>query len=310
VALRARPEIPRAQRLSRGARREKEQGMCDCGPSYSGRRRHDGAFLDRLAGGLVRAMDHALDADDLARRDGLLQRLDPRIKLAGLLTLIVVAVFVKSLMVLGGLFLVAVALALPSHVALSRLARQIWLKVLAFTVLIALPAVFLVPGTVIARVPVLLWPVTLQGLRSATFLIGRAETAATYALLLILCTPWPHVLKALRIFRAPVVLVAILGMTHRYIFVFLESASQMFTARRSRMVGPLSPRDRRRVATATAGVLLDKALRLSADVQLAMFARGYRGEVRLIDDFQTTPIDWLALAGFAAVASAALWLQA
>jgi len=284
--------------------------MCDCGPSYSARRRHDGAFLDRLARGLARAMDHALDADDLARRDGLLQRLDPRVKLAGLLTLIVVAVFVKSLAVLGSLFLVAVALALPSQVSLPRLAKQVWLKVFAFTVLIALPAVFLVPGTVVARLPVLLWPVTLQGLRSAAFLLGRAETAATFALLLILCTPWPHVLKALRVFRAPIVLVAILGMTHRYIFVLLESAAQMFASRRSRMVGPLSPRDRRRVATATAGVLLDKALLLSTDVQLAMAARGYRGEVRLIDDFHATPVDWLALAGFAAVASAALWLQA
>jgi cobalt ECF transporter T component CbiQ len=284
--------------------------MCDCGPSYSARRRHDGAFLDRLARGLARAMDHALDADDLARRDGLLQRLDPRVKLAGLLTLIVVAVFVKSLVVLGSLFLVAVALALPSQVSLPRLAKQVWLKVFAFTVLIALPAVFLVPGTVVARLPVLLWPVTLQGLRSAAFLLGRAETAATFALLLILCTPWPHVLKALRVFRAPIVLVAILGMTHRYIFVLLESAAQMFASRRSRMVGPLSPRDRRRVATATAGVLLDKALLLSTDVQLAMAARGYRGEVRLIDDFHATPVDWLALAGFAAVASAALWLQA
>ena len=166
------------------------------------------------------------------------------------------------------------------------------------------------PGTVVARLPVLLWPVTLQGVRSATFLLGRAETAATFALLLILTTPWPHVLKALRVFRAPIVLVAILGMTHRYIFVFLESASRMFEARRSRMVGPLSPRDRRRVATATAGALLDKALHLSTDVQSAMVSRGYRGEVRLIDDFHTTPIDWLALAGFAAIAAAALWLQA
>ena len=107
--------------------------------------------------------------------------------------MIVLAVFVKSLAVLTGLFLVAVALALPSQVTLSRLARQIWLKVLAFTILIALPAIFLVPGTVVARLPVLLWPVTLQGVRSAIFLLGRAETAATFALLLILCTPWPHV---------------------------------------------------------------------------------------------------------------------
>ena len=71
----------------------------------------------------------------------------------------------------------------------------------------------------------------------------------------------------------------------------------MFASRRSRMVGPLSPRDRRRVATATAGVLLDKALHLSTDVQSAMVSRGYRGEVRLIDDFHTTPIDWTGAGG-------------
>ena len=72
----------------------------------------------------------------------------------------------------------------------------------------------------------------------------------------------------------------------------------------------VAARNRRRVATATAGALLDKALHLSTDVQSAMVSRGYRGEVRLIDDFHTTPIDGLALAGFAAIAAAALWLQA
>jgi cobalt/nickel transport system permease protein len=272
--------------------------------------RHGGNFLDRLADGVFHAMQHALDADDISRRGGLLQSLDPRVKLAGLLSLIVVAVAVKSLAVLGGLFLVGVGLALASQVSLSRLVKQIWLGVFAFTGLIALPAVFLVPGSIVARLPVLDWTVSLQGIRSAAFLVGRCETAATFALLLILCTPWPHVLKALRIFRVPIVLVVIFGMTHRYIFVFLEAARQMFEARRSRMVGALSPRDRRRVATAAAGTLLDKALHLSTEVHLAMISRGYRGEVRLIDDFRTKAIDWLALAGFAAIAALALWPQA
>ncbi len=76
------------------------------------------------------------------------------------------------------------------------------------------------------------------------------------------------------------------------------------------MIGPLSPRDRRRLATASAGVLLDKALDMSTEVHLAMISRGYRGEVHLLDDFRTRPIDWMALAGFAGVAAAALWLQA
>ncbi len=274
-----------------------------------GARRRD-AFLDRLADGIVRAMAHALAADSLARRDGFLQRLDPRFKLAGLLALIVVAVEVKTLMALAGLFLLGVALALPSRVPLSRLAKQVWLSVLVFTGLIALPAVFLVPGEIVGRVPLLHWPLTLQGLRSGAFLLGRSETTATYALLLILCTPWPHVLKALRVYRVPIVVVVILGMTHRYIFVFLETAAQMIEARRSRMVGALSPERRRQVATGIAGAMLGKALQLSGDVHLAMISRGYRGEVRLIDDFCAKPLDWLALSGAGAIAFAALWLRA
>ena len=272
--------------------------------------RHRGSLLDRLAHGIAHALAHALDADDLARRDGFLQKLDPRVKLGIAVGLIVVAVVVKSLAVLGGLFLLAVALALTSGIGLARLARQVWIGVLAFTGLIALPAIFVVPGEALVTLPLLGWPVTLPGLRSAGFLIGRAETTATYALLLILSTPWAHLLKAMRAYRLPLVIVVILGMTYRYVIVLLQTAAQMFEARRSRMVGRLSPGDGRRLTTATAGALLGKALDMSTEVHLAMISRGYRGEPRLIDDFRVTAIDWAAAAGFIVVSSLALWMQA
>jgi cobalt/nickel transport system permease protein len=277
-----------------------------------GHRHRGGNFIERLLRGLLEAMEHAVEAEGLAARAGLLQRLDPRIKTLGLLALIVTAVLVKSLLALAGLFGVAILLALRSQVSLARLAGQVWLGVLLFTGLIAAPALFLVPGEPLAQVPVLDWPITWQGLRSAAFLIGRAETAATYALLVILTTPWPHVLKALRSLGVPVVLVAILGMTHRYIFLLLASAVDLLEAQRSRLVGPLSGRERRRLAAASAAVLLDQTLRLSSEVHLAMIARGYRGEVHLLDDFRIRPSDWLALAGILVLIAAALvpqWLR-
>ncbi len=250
-------------------------------------------------------MDHAADAEQLAARPGLLQRLDPRIKTLGLLCLLVTAVFVKSLIALAGLFVFATALALVSRISLGRLAGQVWIGVLLFTGVLALPAIFVVPGDVVAVVPFLDWSITRQGLRGAAFLIGRAETAATFALLMILTTPWPHVLKALRSLGVPLVLVAILGMTHRYIFVLLASAVQMFEARRSRVMGPLSGPERRRMAMASVVVLLEKSLELSSEVHLAMVARGYRGEIFLLDDFRARAWDWVALAGFLAVAAVA-----
>lgn len=271
-------------------------------------RRRSRRLGDRLAEGVLHAIGRARDAEDLACRDGLLQRRDPRIKVGGFALLIVATVSTPSLVALGGLFLFAVALALLSRIALARLLKQVWLGVLGFTGLVALPAIVLVPGEAIAQVPLLAWPITLQGLRSAAFLLGRGETAATFAALLVLSTPWPHVLKALRAYRAPVVLVAILGMTHRYVFLLQEVAVQMVEARRSRTVGALCARDRRRMAGATAGVLFAKALHLSTEVHLAMISRGYRGEVFLLDDFHATPRDWAALAVSGAVAAAAVWL--
>ncbi len=274
-----------------------------------GHRHGRGDFLERLLRGLLDAMDHAVDAEHCAARPGMLQRLDPRIKTLGLLLLVVTAVFVKSLMALAGLFAFATALALASQITLRRLAGQVWTSVLLFTGVLAVPAIFLVPGDGIATVPFVDWTITQQGLRGAAFLIGRAETAATFALLSILTTPWPQVLKALRSLGVPLVLVAILGMTHRYIFVLLETSVQLFEAKRSRVMGPLPGPERRRMAVASVVVLLEKSLYLATEVHLAMIARGYRGEVRLLDEFRTRAWDWLALAGVLVVAAIAIGWQ-
>jgi energy-coupling factor transporter transmembrane protein EcfT len=133
------------------------------------------------------------------------------------------------------------------------------------------------------------------------------ETAATLTLLLVFTTPWNHVLKALRIFRVPVVFVVILGMTCRYILLMLETAHDMLESRRSRTVGALTGPERRRMTVSTAGVLLSRTSQLSGDVYLAMQSRGFRGEVYVLDDFRMSPLDWSAVAAFVALAGWAIW---
>jgi cobalt ECF transporter T component CbiQ len=271
-------------------------------------RKRRAAFVERTIGSLAGVMERALLAEELAKADGLLQRLDPRVKVVGLLLLIVAAALARNLIVLAGLFGVALLLALLSRVPLRTLAGRVWIGALIFTGMIAFPAIFITPGAPVARVPLLHWPITAQGLRSAAYLIGRVETAATLSLLLILCTPWTHVLKALRVLRVPVIFVVILGMTYRYIFLLLETGRDMFESRQSRMVGVLEAPERRRLAAASVGVLLGKSFALSNDVYLAMQSRGFRGEVYTLDDFRMTPRDWAALLIFSAVAALAIWL--
>jgi cobalt ECF transporter T component CbiQ len=264
-------------------------------------------FLERTLSSFVKAMERALYAEELARARGLLQLLDPRVKVIGILALIVAAATAHKLWVIGAVFATALILALASRVSPLVLGKRVWLPVLLFTGIIALPAPFVTPGREVWRLPGLGWPLTAQGLRSACYLVTRVETAATLSVLLILCTPWTRVLKALRVLHMPVVLVVILGMAYRYIFLLLEGARDMLESRRSRMVGNLAGPERRRLAAASVGVLMSKTLQLSNDVYSAMLSRGYGGEVYVLEDFRAATLDWIMLGVFVALAAGAFY---
>lgn len=75
------------------------------------------------------------------------------------------------------------------------------------------------------------------------------------------------------------------------------------------MVGSLNVAERRRLVTASAGVLMTKSFQLSNEVYLAMRSRGYRGEVYTLDDFKMKPLDWFMLVVFIALAALAFWLR-
>jgi cobalt/nickel transport system permease protein len=262
-------------------------------------------FIERTLQSLIRASEYTASAEQGAAARGALQGIDPRVKVAGLLGLVLAAAAARRLPVIVALFAAALGLALFSRVSFGKLGRWIWAPVMFFTGAIALPAIFLTPGDSWRSLGSV--TITMQGLRSAAFLTARAETTATFCALLVLTTPWALVLKALRVFKCPVVLVAILGMTYRYIFVMLETALDMFEARKSRTLGVLDPRERYRLAASAAGVLLSKSIQLGGDVHLAMQSRGYRGEVFVLDSFRARAVDWIWLAGFVLLAVGAIW---
>lgn len=269
--------------------------------SAAARKKRRGNFIERTLAGLVRNAEQALFAEEIARKDGLLQRLDPRVKIVGLLSLILSVTFARNFFTIIFVFAVAVILAVLSRVPLLSLVLRTWLGVLAFTGTIALPVIFIQPGDAVYRLPLLNWTITAHGLTSAFYLISRSETTVTLSLLLVLCTLWTDVLKALRVLRVPTVFVVILGMTYRYIFVMLETARNMFEARQSRIVGTLRANESRRLAAASIGVLLSKSFYLNSEIYLAMRSRGFRGAVYTLDEFSMRRRDWLALVIFLSI---------
>jgi len=264
------------------------------------RRTSQPGFVEHTVERLMRAVERSLFAEVIARGPGLLQRLDPRAKVASLFLLTLAAASVRKLSALLILFVVAVALAVCSNVRMQLLAKRAWLPALAFSGVLALPSLFLIPG------PHVFYTVTGPGLTAAAFLLGRVLTATTLSLLLVLTTEWNRVLKALRFFHIPVSVVVMLGMTYRYLFLLLKTAHDMFESRRTRMVGTMEESERQRLASASVGILLEKSISLSQEIHLAMQARGFRGEVYLLDEPAMKRASWLQLVGFAAMSAAVM----
>jgi cobalt/nickel transport system permease protein len=269
--------------------------------------RRDGAIASTVLG-LTRALGNALVSEQLAHRPGLLQSLDPRVRVVGVFALVLAVTLSHRIGVVVVLFLTAVLLGLLSRVSLATLATRVWLVVLFFTGVIALPALFLTPGDPILALLGGTLHLTAQGLATAILLMARVETAVTFTTLLVLTTPWMHVLKALRAFRVPQEIVMMLAMTHRYIFLLAETANQMFESRQSRTVGVLDRVSQRRIAARTAGVLLSKSVELSNEVFLAMQSRGFRGDAKVLSQFRMRSWDYLGLAAFVLVGATAVWV--
>jgi len=69
----------------------------------------------------------------------------------------------------------------------------------------------------------------------------------------------------------------------------------------------LEGRELRRMATASAGVLMSKTLQLAETSTWPMRSRGFGGEVYVLDEFRTGWFDWVVLALFTGIGVLAFW---
>ena len=285
--------------------------------ALSGRRRKV-SVVQKTLQGLSRLLRDSVFSETVAARPGFLQGLDPRAKTVGLLGLLVLTAFVHNLLILLALYGFALIVAGASRISIWFFVKRVWLFIPIFTGIIVLPSLF---NVFRAGDPLwTLWDfgrevtfgpwslgtslaVTKQGLEGAAVLILRVTVSVSLAVLLALTTRWSDLLKSLRVFLVPRIFILILSMTYRYIFLLVNLASDMFTARLSRMAGPSSPRDDRRFAAASMGTLLGKSHTMSDEIYAAMVSRGYNGEPMSTHNFVMGRADvaWLLAMALGAV---------
>jgi cobalt/nickel transport system permease protein len=274
-----------------------EVGLCPCG--CVGVRRK-GSFVEKTLSGTAGLLRQVMFSEDVAGRQGALQRLDPRVKAIGLLVLLVAVGLVHHVTVLIGAYAFTLVLAAISGLPLGFFIKRVWLFVPIFTGIVVLPATLSIvtPGHVVLT----LWHwhgtpqgFTAQGLTTAALVVCRVATSVSLVVLLTLTTPWTRLLAALRALGIPRIFILIIGMAYRYIFLLLATVTEMYEARKARTVSATAhDRSARRFLAASAGALFGKAHHLSEEVHMAMIARGYRGNARTLQTFRLAAVDGLA----------------
>jgi len=272
-----------------------ELALCPCG--CIGKRKK-GSFVEKTLSGASNVMQSAMFGDEVAQQRGLLQRIDPRVKIVAFVGLLVVAAFARNIQTLIVMYAGTLVLAILSALPVGFFIKRVWLFIPIFTGIIVLPATlsFITPGTIV--VPLWTWHgntvgITSQGLTAAAMIVMRVATSVSLVVLMTLTTAWNKLLAALRSLYVPRIFILIIGMAYRYIFLLLTSVTDMYAARKARSVGNDREdyKEGRRFVTATAGALFGKAHALSDEVHMAMVSRGYRGDAKALSGFRIQATD-------------------
>ncbi len=230
-------------------------------------------FLEKTLLSIGVLLERSLVNETWSRREGMLQAIDPRLKIILLLFAVLLCSLASRLYVLLILYAAALLLATLSRIDALSYTKRVWIFIPLFSGLIALPALFVTPGPTLMRLGPL--AVTRTGAYSAAMLVLRVSASVSYTLLFVLTTPWNESLLALRRLRLPATAVDLLAVAYRYLLLLIRTLSEMLLARRSRSIAPLPHRAEMGFVSRSVGLLFIKSLHLAEGVRMAMESRGY-----------------------------------
>jgi cobalt/nickel transport system permease protein len=243
-----------------------------------------------------------IDPNDQYRRgSSRIHRLDPRIKILGVLAYILAATFLPpGVWVSYGLLLIAALVAAHASGLGWGFALKRSFVALPFA-LAAITLPFTVPGQPISQ----LGPFTITAEGSVRFLslLVKSWLSVQLAILLTATTPFHHILAGMRDLRLPRVLISIVGFMYRYLFVLGDEALRLMRARAARAASGAGRSGgglvwRGKVAGGMVGNLTLRAFERSERIYDAMVARGFQGEIKTLAAPPLAAADANALVGW------------
>ena len=226
---------------------------------------------------------------------GVLQQIDPRVKLFSIAALVLSAVAVRTIAPLLIVLVTALVFCAASRIPLKFFFLRTTFFIPIFACMISLPLPFITPGVALANFEYgkLVVVITSEGLYRATQFTLRVWVCVSLSVLLILTTRFSRFIGAMESLRFPRILVTMTAITYRFIFLFVNEAYRMVLAREGRSIRRLRWRDNVRSLANMMATLFIRAHERGERVYLVMMARGYTGTLRSLDNMKYVKRDWI-----------------
>jgi cobalt ECF transporter T component CbiQ len=264
------------------------------------------SFLEKGASHLAEIIKSSYSHWDYASQNGFFQRIDARIKVFFFLFFIIIVSLKKEIgpEVLIGVFILF--LAGTSRLPIFRLYKKILFLSFLFGFLISLPSAFnlVAKGEVILPVfhltePYTFWiyqipeeiGITREGLNGVAMLTLRVMNSLSLVFLILYTTPFPEIMKALKMLKIPDGLLIITTLAYRTFFLFAKAAEEMHLAKKSRRIGRLSRGEARKWVAGRIAFIFGKTRRRSEEIFQAMVSRGFSDSMKIYGFKKLTPKD-------------------
>ncbi len=283
-----------------------EIAPCACCTFSTGKKK---GFVQKAISDIFTFFEECLVNDSIAQRKGLLQSLDPRVKLVSMVVLIFAVAMTHDIRLLAIVYVLTLICAYLSKVEIGFFLKRVWVFIPIFAGIIMIPILFNVftPGDALVTLatlgpnahlgPFALPPVitiTRQGVMMAALFVLRVATCVSTAVLLFLTTPRDQLFKSLRSLKVPKVYVLTMDMCYRYIFLFTDMVRGFYTAKKSRSLKTLPLVEEQKWVGSRVGYTLIKALNMSEKVHGAMVSRGFNGDIKIMHRYVLHRRDYVA----------------
>jgi len=246
------------------------------------------------------------------QKDHILSKIDARIKLLVVLSLLVMVLSYKGtlfpVIIAAGCFAVCRRMGIPLRILLLRMAQPLFLALVILLLklffsgkdamfVISFPASSFSLLTLTGHRDGLI-----EGIRITSRIIG----GVSLIVMLGFATPFTEFAAALSWLRVPKPFIEVMMFAYRYLFMFLEDAATIYSAQKNRL-GYAGIRTGLNSFGVLAGSLVLRGFEQSQKTADAMLQRGYTGDMPLLKGKPLSTVE-LAVAALIVILGGAVWM--